>query len=266
MDEDIGALQGTWSVVALEVEGMKMPAAMLTGSKIVVNGQNFTTIAMGATYEGTLEVDSAATPKTFQLKFTVGPEQGNTSLGIYELDGDTWRICLTTTGKNRPKEFATAPGSGLALETLQRSRPSDVEPDHTAADHAPESAGPPLDPAEDLSGEWDMVSGVLNGQPMEKSMVRYGKRVIRGNQTTVSFGPQVFMKATVTMDHSKRPKTIDYLVSQGGAAGSTLYGIYEVTGDTVTICYAAAGQERPADFASNPGDGRTFAVWKLVKR
>ena len=117
---DLDKLQGSWTIVTLEMDGAEMPAGAPGGSKIVVNGNKFTTMSMGATYNGTISVDPTKKPKSFDLKFTAGPEKGNTSLGIYELDKDHWRICLTVTGKTRPSAFATAPGSGLALETLRR--------------------------------------------------------------------------------------------------------------------------------------------------
>jgi len=56
MKQEIEKLQGTWRIVALEVEGNKMPSSAVAGSKIIVKGDNFTTIAMGATYAGTLAV------------------------------------------------------------------------------------------------------------------------------------------------------------------------------------------------------------------
>src|SRR5258705_1875149 len=114
MTGDIGKLQGAWNIVALEMDGRSM--GTLGASRIVVQGDRFTTLSMGATYEGVVELDEASTPKTLDMTFTAGPEKGNTSLGIYELDGDTWRICLTVTGTRRPGTFATNPGSGLALE------------------------------------------------------------------------------------------------------------------------------------------------------
>ena len=51
-------------------------------------------------------------PKMVDLTFTAGPEKGKTSLGIYEVDGDTWKICLGLAGKGRPKEFTTKAQSG----------------------------------------------------------------------------------------------------------------------------------------------------------
>jgi uncharacterized protein (TIGR03067 family) len=57
------------------------------------------------------------------MKFTEGPEKGNTALGIYELDGDEWKLCLTITAKDRPTEFAAKPKSGLGLEVLKREKP-----------------------------------------------------------------------------------------------------------------------------------------------
>src|SRR5205807_1617746 len=97
-------------------------------------GTKFTTAAMGSTYDGTLSLDVTKKPKRFDLKFTKGPEKGNTSLGIYELDGDTWKICLGLTGKSRPTKFATKPGSGHALETLKRGEVAaeKVEPESAA--------------------------------------------------------------------------------------------------------------------------------------
>ena len=86
---DLENLQGSWTIVTLQIDGAEMPPG---GAKIVVKGDKFTTISMGATYNGIVTLYDAQTPKAFDLKFTAGPEKGNTSLGIYDLDGDHWKI------------------------------------------------------------------------------------------------------------------------------------------------------------------------------
>ncbi|HUK54942.1 MAG TPA: TIGR03067 domain-containing protein [Candidatus Binatia bacterium] len=120
MDEELEKLQGEWAVAFLEVDGLTPAWNVFAGAKIVIEGDHFTSLGMGAPYEGILEVDASAVPKAFRMKFTAGPEKGNTNHGIYELDGDRWRICLSMTGGAAPTEFATSPGSGRALETLNR--------------------------------------------------------------------------------------------------------------------------------------------------
>jgi len=122
MDEELEKLQGEWNVVFLEVEGLVPAPQTYAGAKIVIEGDGFTSIAMGATYGGKIAVDAGADPKTFRMTFTDGPEKGKTNFGIYELDGNRWRICLTITGGAAPTEFATSPRSGRALETLDREK------------------------------------------------------------------------------------------------------------------------------------------------
>jgi uncharacterized protein (TIGR03067 family) len=120
--DDLEKLQGSWAFVSLEVEGSKLPDAMLSGSKIIIKGENFKSISAGITYEGKIKIDRNSTPKTLDLIFTEGPEKGSTSLGIYELDGDNLKICLSLAGSTRPTEFASKPGSGFAFETLKREK------------------------------------------------------------------------------------------------------------------------------------------------
>src|SRR5205085_10866962 len=120
MHPDLQLVQGSWIVTALEMDGQNMPAALLADSRIVVQGERFTSTGVGAVYEGTLELDASATPRRLDMKFDAGPEKGNINLGIYELAGDTWKLCLATRGSLRPPGFATTPGSGFALETLAR--------------------------------------------------------------------------------------------------------------------------------------------------
>ncbi len=68
------------------------------------------------------------------------------------------------------------------------------------------------------------------------------------------------MKARITIDPSKKPKTIDYDVIDGPTKGKRHLGIYELDGDTFKSCFGAPGAERPTDFTSKPGDGRTSTV------
>lgn len=126
MQNDLENLNGHWNVTSLEVDGTAFPFA---GARFIIEGDRFTSLAMGAAYGGTVTVDAGATPKTFSLHFTEGPEAGHTNFGIYELDGDNWTICLNMTGCPAPAAFATSPGSGNALETLRRAGPrSQPEP------------------------------------------------------------------------------------------------------------------------------------------
>ena len=116
-----------------------------------------------------------------------------------------------------------------------------------------------------LQGEWSMVSGASDGQVIPDFMAHTGRRVAKGNETTATIGGVVVLKATFGVDPSKRPKTIDYVALEGPDQGRTLLGIYELAGDTLRTCFARAGQERPAEFATQAGDQRTLTVWLRIR-
>ena len=120
--------------------------------------------------------------------------------------------------------------------------------------------------AAQLQGEWSMVSGSADGYPMPDSMLDNSKRVCKGDETTVMIGGQLLMKAKFTLDPSRKPKTIDYEMIEGFTKGKKQLGIYELNGDTVKFCFGSPGAERPPDFTSKPGDGRTLSVWKREKK
>jgi uncharacterized protein (TIGR03067 family) len=117
-----------------------------------------------------------------------------------------------------------------------------------------------------LEGEWSMVSGEANGQAMPDERVKTGKRVAKDGETTITFGDQLYFKAKFTIDATKKPKTIDYSMTEGPTKGKTHLGIYELDGDTVKFCFAAPDKDRPAEFTAKEGSQRTMSVWKRVKK
>ena len=117
-----------------------------------------------------------------------------------------------------------------------------------------------------LQGEWSMVSGSADGQPMPAQMLKQMKRVCRGDEATTTMAGQIYIKAKITIDPSKKPKTIDYQMTGGFTKGQKQLGIYEVDGDSFKACFGKPGAERPADFTSKPGDGRTLSVWQREKK
>src|SRR5207237_8926787 len=138
-------------------------------------------------------------------------------LGIYKLDGDRWTICLATRGNVRPREFAAAPGTGFALETLERrgvvDKKTKKKSRRTSGNSAiaiAQAATAAPHPLTELEAEWAMVSAVFNGIRMDESMIKWCKRITRGNVTRVVAGPQVFLEATFTLNSAGKAGTIDY--------------------------------------------------------
>ena len=242
MKTDLDKMQGTWNVITLEVEGQKYPPG---GSQIVIRGGRFVSMNMGEEYEGTVVLDESAEPKRLDMTFDKGPHAGEKSLGIYELTGDNWKICVGMAGiKKRPEQFVAPPGTGHAVETLKRD--SGLKRDLPKADaHAA--------PSVDLEGAWQMLSCQQDGKPMDAGFVKSARREFRGNTTTLMVGGKPMMKSRFFADGAR--KTIEY-------PDLRQEGIYEVSGDTLRTSLVMVGEARPADFSSKSGDGRTVSSWK----
>lgn len=117
-----------------------------------------------------------------------------------------------------------------------------------------------------LEGEWAMVSGEIDRQPLPEQFLKGARRVARDGETTVTINGQLFMKARFKVDPDKKPRTIDYTMTGGPSTGKTQLGIYDLDGDTVKFCFASPGQARPSEFATRDGSGLTLSVWKRVKK
>ncbi|HKS35877.1 MAG TPA: TIGR03067 domain-containing protein [Verrucomicrobiae bacterium] len=136
----------------------------------------------------------------------------------------------------------------------------------TFAGAQPEESQAVKDDMARLQGEWSMESGVADGYPIPASMLPNSRRMCKGDEITATVGEQLVMKAKITIDPSRKPKTIDYQVIDGPTKGKKHLGIYELDGDRFKSCFGAPDAERPTDFTSKPGDRRTSSVWKREKQ
>jgi uncharacterized protein (TIGR03067 family) len=123
-EKELKRFEGTWKIVALEVGGERTPERFFEDPRVTIeaNGK-FTYTENKVATPGTFKVDLAKKPHHIDITFTGGPDKGKTILGIYELDGDTYRVCLAIPGKRRPTEFASAKESGQVLEVFEREQP-----------------------------------------------------------------------------------------------------------------------------------------------
>ncbi len=257
MPNDLELLQGAWAIARLELDGQEQPAP--SEARIEIQDDRFTSRGLGPVYSGRIELNTKPTPHHIDLRFDSGPEAGNVNHGIYEVQRGGWRMCLNMQGAARPNEFATAPGSGCALEVLKTApKAKKIAPDKAAAVEAAAASAP----ATEIEGEWRMVSGVMNGAVMDDATIAWVRRTNRGNISTVTAGPQTMLEVEFTLDPSQTPAYIDYVVLAGPQKGKTQAGIYAFEKGLLQICVAAPGGGRPRTFDSAKGDGRTFTVWK----
>jgi uncharacterized protein (TIGR03067 family) len=121
--EDRKMMDGTWLPVTAEMAGEKFPDEVLKTMKLVIKGENYTVEVGNQTDEGTTKIDPDKTPKEIDIKGAKGPNEGKTLLAIYEIKGDSLRVCYDLSGQKRPSEFATKAETQLFLVTYQRAKP-----------------------------------------------------------------------------------------------------------------------------------------------
>jgi uncharacterized protein (TIGR03067 family) len=122
--KDKAALQGVWRVTASTSKGDKVPAEDIKELFLIFKGDAIHIREGGKTQENfAFRIDPAKKVKEIDLTLKVGPQKGRVDRGIYEIDGDTLRICIQTNKDAlRPREFRSPAGSEMWLVILQRTK------------------------------------------------------------------------------------------------------------------------------------------------
>jgi uncharacterized protein (TIGR03067 family) len=121
-DEEL--IQGTWTVVSREFIGKKTPEAELKALKVTIKHGTITTDDGKKKEKHAYKLDPSKKPKAIDLANT-GIESKETTLAIYEVDGDTLKICWSEKDpEHRATKFASDENSGQTMMVLKREKKS----------------------------------------------------------------------------------------------------------------------------------------------
>jgi uncharacterized protein (TIGR03067 family) len=126
--KELDKLQGEWRLVSANLDGKEKPADQLNPTeRSTFAGDQLAVKTDGKVrLRATWVIDPTANPKTFEQTVTdgdpaFGVKKGAKTHGIYELDGDTLKVCRVAIDKELPREFRGGPG--VRLFVSQRVKP-----------------------------------------------------------------------------------------------------------------------------------------------
>lgn len=121
VEKELKKLEGVWTFESVETGGKKTTADQFKGMTVVFKGDKYSVnVGDKAVETATQKLDPSKSPKALDSKVTDGPNKGKVYLCIYEISGDTLKVCFDPEGKKRPKEFKTAADSPTTLVVHKR--------------------------------------------------------------------------------------------------------------------------------------------------
>jgi uncharacterized protein (TIGR03067 family) len=118
------------------------------------------------------------------------------------------------------------------------------------ASPATAAAAEEQDDLKQLAGSWkpkeaNLGDNKIDSMVLEKAVVAY-----EGDKYTITIGDKE-EKGTLVLDSKKIPKCMDIFPTSGDNNGKTFLAVYELTGDSLTICYSLTPTVRPENFEPN---------------
>ena len=108
-----------------------------------------------------------------------------------------------------------------------------------------------------IQGSWQVVN--FNGQDTSGTDARL---TFTGDKYEQSTAGSVEERGTFKLNPATKPMSIDLMIAEGSDAGKLQLGLYEITGETLSLSFAAPGDAvRP----KTPADGVINVVLKKAK-
>lgn len=115
-------LAGTWRVAGMQVNGTILPARQVPDLRLTFKDGKFTVrLGKDKPQEGTYKIDPSKKPKTIDINNgKTEAEKDKNQVGIYELIGNSLRICACPASSERPTDYTTNDKPGYTVLILKR--------------------------------------------------------------------------------------------------------------------------------------------------
>ena len=123
---DAKELPGVWAVERWGHDGVMVSKNDVRFAPRVEIGEAGLTIQRGTlSYPMRYTLDTTKTPAHIDMVYSDGPNQGKTVKGVYELKGDTLKLCVSPPDGDRPAALASRKGEAWELFELTRKKPAE---------------------------------------------------------------------------------------------------------------------------------------------
>jgi uncharacterized protein (TIGR03067 family) len=267
--KELEKLEGVWHCVSVEVD--QKTHEEWANFRLDIKKDKFT-MWDGDTQGGmvTFTIDPSMKPKTLYFDLTIVDLKWKL-FGIYNIDECGLKICVVEgkDEKDRPKEFATKKGGGVALFTFKNERMLKAEEakkweeeEKRREEQYRRMKEQPRKDAENLQGAWRPVRSE-QGALDDTWEVEDHRIVFEKDAFTLKKGDKILLKGTFKLDITKYPKTIDIAITEGGHKEKLMLGIWEMVEGELRWCVAELGKDRPKAFATDKG--RTDRLARFTK-
>lgn len=108
-----------------------------------------------------------------------------------------------------------------------------------------------------LEGEWHFVALQVDGADMPAPAIASSRLLMDGDRFRME-SPEANYDGIFSIDTTDDPMRIDIAFVDGPEAGNSSLGIFERSGDRLTMCLGLTGVQRPVAFATKPGSGHAL--------
>jgi uncharacterized protein (TIGR03067 family) len=118
-----------------------------------------------------------------------------------------------------------------------------------------------------LQGKWIVTEHEHGGKKTPvKELMKLRLEVQGSKMITYEAGELKEGTTIIGLDSKAKPATLDLKVETTADAGKVVKAIWKRTGDTLTICVAEPGKDRPKEFAGRKDSGNTMLVFKKAAK
>jgi uncharacterized protein (TIGR03067 family) len=116
-----------------------------------------------------------------------------------------------------------------------------------------------------MEGKWKPESAEIGGKKIDEvAELKELLITITGDRYEVVIKDKTD-RGSLKLDETKTPRQMDATDTEGDDAGKVIKAIYELKDDTLRVCYAMKGDERPTEFATKEGSPLLLITYRREK-